>query len=309
MGEPMSIDTFLDELADTGRPLKTGRLTRLSGLDDDERGQLASYWVRLPVERRRAVLQQISDLAEDNPELDFDAVFSTALEDSDAAARRLAIEGLWEHEGRDVIQPFTRLLHGDADAGVRAAAAEALGRFVLLGEFGDIGPRDAQTVTDALRATIADRSESVEVRGRALEAVGACSQTWAKRLIQESYDSAEDHMVLSAVQAMGRSADTHWVSTLIDELQSTDARLRYEAASALGQIEDDAAVPYLAELLDDEDSEIQEAAIHALGEIGGDDAIVVLRRRADDPDERVASAVREALDEAEFGDDPLGLRP
>jgi hypothetical protein len=305
----MSIDTFLDELADTGRPLKTGRLTRLSGLDEEEQGQLAAFWARLPVERRRVVLQQITDLAEDNPELDFDAVFLNALEDADANARRLAIEGLWEHEGRDIIQPFIRILRADPDTGVRAAAADALGRFVLLGEFGDIGPRDAQTVNDALREAIADRLESVEVRGHALESIGACSQPWVRRLIQESYDGGEEHMVLSAVQAMGRSADNHWVSTLLDELQSTDATLRYEAAGALGQIEDAEAVPYLAELLDDEDSEVQEAAIHALGEIGGDEAISILRGRADDPDPRLAEAIRDALDEAEFGDDPLGLRP
>lgn len=304
----MSIDTYLDELADTARPLKIARLTRLSSLDDEERQQLAACWTRLPIERRRAVLQQITDLAEDNPELDFDAVFMNALDDADATTRRLAIEGLWEHEGRDIIPSFIRLLHTDADAGVRAAAATALGRFVLLGEFGDIGPRDAEMVTNALRAVITDRSESVAVRGHALESIGACSQPWVRRLIQESYDSGEEHLVLSAVQAMGRSADTHWVGTLIDELQSSNPHLRYEAAGALGQIEDEEAVPYLAELLDDEDAEVQEAAIRALGEIGGEEAISILRGRADDPDERVAESVREALDEAQFGDDPLGLR-
>lgn len=305
----MNIDAYLDELADLSRPIKAGRLTALSGLDDADRVRLTGRWMALPVERRRAVLQQLTDLAEDNPELDFDAVFLTALDDGDATSRRLAVEGLWEHEGRDVIPTFVRMLQKDVDAGVRAAAAEALGRFVLLGEFGVIGPRDTQTVTDALRATIADRTESVEVRGRALEAVGACSQPWVRALIQESYDGGEPYLTLCAVQAMGRSADSSWVGILIDELRSADPHFRFEAAGALGQIEDEEAVPYLAELLDDEDPEVQEAAIRALGEIGGHEAIEILRGRANDPDERIAAAVQDALDEAEFGDDPLGLRP
>jgi HEAT repeat protein len=60
-------------------------------------------------------------------------------------------------------------------------------------------------------------------------------------------------------------------------------------------------------LLDDEDREVQEAAIQALGEIGGREAVRLLRRRLADADERVRAAVEAALEQAEFGDDPLGL--
>jgi hypothetical protein len=305
----MSIDTFLHELADVQAPVKSGRLSRLSNLDDDERHSLAAIWPSLPVERRRTVLEQLTALSEDNPELDFDAVHLNALEDADAVVRRLGIEGLWERESRDVIEPLMRLVRDDPDTEVRSAAAMALGRFVLLGEFGDLRPRDQVAVTDTLRAVVTDYRETPDVRARALESVGASSQPWARDLIEDAYSSGDDRMIAGALHAMGRSADTYWLPTLIQELQSGDPVLRFEAAGALGAIEEEEAVPHLAEILDDEDTEVQEAAIQALGDIGGEEALSILRARLDDADDRTRTALEAAIDQAEFGNDPLGIRP
>ena len=305
----MSINTYLNELADTGSPLKSGRLINLSGLDEEERAQLGRAWPSLSMARRREVLERLAAMAEDNPELDFDAVFMVALDDADATVRGFAIEGLWERQDRDVIPPLVRLVRDDPDPTVRSTAALALGRFVLLGEFGELRPRDTVTVTDALRAVITDPAELSIVRGRALEALGASSQPSTRDLIQDAYDSGDDRMVVSALHAMGRSADNYWLPTLLNELQSADAELRYEAAGALGEIEDEEAVAYLAELIDDEDTEVQEAAIQSLGRIGGDEARAALRERLTEEDARVRSAVEAALEHAEFGDDPLGIRP
>lgn len=306
--EPMSISAFLEELADPTTPLKTGRLSRLSNLDEDDRSSLAERWHDLSPERRAMVLERLTELAEDNPELDFDAVFLTALGDDDPTLRRLAIDGLWEHEDRGLIAPLIDLLLRDPSAEVRASAALALGRFVLLGEFGDLRPSDFVRVTDALRAVVTDVTEPPEVRGRALESVGGCSQIWARDLIEEAYASGEERMVASALHAMGRSADTYWLGTLIQELESGDPSLRFEAATALGALEDEEAVPALADRLDDEDWEVALAAIQALGEIGGGDAVAALRSRLEDDDERVRDAVAEALEQAEFGNDPMGMR-
>lgn len=304
----MSIDTYLSELKDAAAPLKNGRLVNLSALSDEERTAFAAAWPSLPLDRRRTVLQRLTDLAEDNPELDFDAVFLTALDDADAVVRRMAVEGLWEHDERDVIEPLVRLLRYDPEDAVRAVAALLLGRFVLLGEYGDLRPRDAVTVTDALRATVEDPIESGEVRARALEALGACSQPWTRDLIEDAYASDDDRMMVSALHAMGRSADSYWLPTLLKELDNRDPQLRYEAAAALGEVEDEAAVPALAEHLSDDDPEVQEAVIYSLGQIGGDEALAILRRYQHDADARVQDAVQAALDEAQFGDDPLGLR-
>ena len=304
----MSIQRSLTEIADGGAPLRSAPLTNLTGLTDDERAELAAVWPSVPVERRRQVIERLGALAEDNVELDFDAVFFEALHDSDAAVRIGAIRGLWEYGERDLIPELLNLLQDDANPAVRAEAALALGRFVMLGEFEEARPRDVEQITNALRAVAADPAEVVEVRARAVESLGASSQPWARDLIHDAYDSGEQRLTVAAVHAMGRSADNYWLPTVLDELRSDDVEMRYEAAAACGMIEDEEAVPHLVELLDaDEDAEVREQAINALGEIGGEEAVEALRAQANSGDERMREAARLALDEAEFGDDPLGF--
>jgi len=111
------------------------------------------------------------------------------------------------------------------------------------------------------------------------------------------------------VHAMGRSADPEWLPTIIEEMNSEDSEMRFEAATAAGGIADEDAVSELAGLTEDEDAEVQEAAISALGQIGGPAARAVLHGvAAEHKDPRVLEAVRDALAEADFTEDPLGLR-
>lgn len=304
----MSIRKALTEIVDPEQPLRSSELANLARLTDDERDELAQAWPTVPVERRRQVLEQLIALAEDNVELDFDAVFFEALDDHDPSVRINAIRGLWEHEHRDVIPRLIALLQDDDNAAVRAEAALALGRFVMLGEFEEARPGDVEAVTDALRRVIADPAEAVEVRARAVESLGASSQPWARDIIHDAYDSGDPRLVTSAVHAMGRSADTYWLPTVLGELQSDDPEIRYEAVAAAGMIEDEEAVPDLIEMVDDEDAEVREQVLIALGAIGGDEAIAALRVQANSADERTREAAMQALEEAEFGDDPLGFQ-
>lgn len=303
----MSIDSILAGLHDPAKPVSAAQLTGLTALSDEERGAFAAAWPSLPVDRRRAVVEELSTLAEDNVELDFDAVFLDTLDDVDAEVRAASVRGLWEHTGRDAIPSLLRLLTDDPNALVRAEAALALGRYVLAGEFDEVRPSDVEEVTDALRRTAGDSTEPPEVRGRAVESLGASSRPWARDVIHDAYDSGDPRLVAAALHAMGRSADDYWLATLIDELHSDDVELRYEAAAACGMIEDEAAVPYLVDLLADDDAEVREQAIIALGLIGGEDAIEALREQANGEDPRLREAAQQALDEAEFGDDPLGF--
>ena len=304
----MSRERFLDDLADPAQPLSVSKLTGLSNMGPDQTSQFTDAWLGMDVRRRRRLIQELIDLAEDNVELNFNTVFFTALADMDADVRRNAIRGLWEHEGRDLIDQLIGLLQRDPDAGVRAEAALALGRFVLQAEFEALPTPDSERVETALRRAVDNRAEPAEVRGRALEAIGARSRPWVRALIQEAFDGSDRVLRLSAVHAMGRSCDPAWLPALIAELRSDEPAMRFEAAVACGSIADEAATPYLAPLLDDQDAEVQEAAISALGQIGGGEARAVLQGLLERGDERVRDAALSALAEADFAEDPLGIR-
>ncbi len=299
---------YLEELVDARKPLVIAKLASLSSPRPKEASLLVNAWPAIELARRQRVVQELIELAEDNVELDFDSVFFVALRDSDADVRRNAVKGLWEHEERDLIDPLVGLLESDTDPAVRAEAALGLGRFVLQAEFGLLRGTDAERVERALRRAAEDAAEVVEVRGRALESIGARSRAWVRDLIGEAFASEDRRRRLSAVHAMGRTCSTHWLPTLVAELENEDPEMRFEAAGACGSIADDAAMAHLLPLLDDDDVEVQEAAIAAVGHIGGSLAKEALQEMLEGREERVREAALAALAEIDFDEDPLGMR-
>jgi HEAT repeat protein len=107
-------------------------------------------------------------------------------------------------------------------------------------------------------------------------------------------------MRISAVFAMGRSADTRWEQEVQQELFSTAPEMRYEAARACGELQLSDTVSMLEELTEDADIEVQQAAIWALGQIGGDRAREILEYYAHASDEALRSAANAAIEEFEF---------
>jgi HEAT repeat protein len=252
-------------------------------------------------------VRQLAELAEDNVELNFDAVYLLALEDAEAPVRAGAVRGLWEYEGRDLIGRLLELLERDEEPEVRAEAALALGRFVLMAEVGSLAERHIEKVEEGLRRVVEDDLETEEVRARALEAIGPRGAPWVQGAIEEAYESETRRLRVSAVHAMGRSCQTRWLPTLIRELESEDAEMRYEAATALGSLADRRAALRLAPLLQDGDQEVREAAIAALGQIGGPEAKRLLRELLGDPSPAIVEAAAAAVAEADFAEDPLSI--
>ena len=307
-GSLVSLETLLPILEDGDAPLSVKELAGLSSVDRDGHEQFLEVWRRLSIQRRRTIIDRLTDVADDNVDFDFSRVFLAGLLDDDVQVRAQSIKALWEYEGDDLQALLLRLL-ADPEAIVRSEAALGLGRFLLRAELSDTVAPETEDVESALRATLDDPDELVEVRGRALEALGVRSHEWVRELIEDAYASGERRMQISAVHAMGRSADPEWLPTVMEELHSDDGEMRYEAATAAGLIADEEAIADLAELADDEDVEVQEAAIEALGEIGGPAARGALHQIASDSkDERVLEAVSDALSAADFVDDPLGIQ-
>ena len=304
----MNFEEYLEALADGSRQLKIAELQHLSDLSPEQAEQFAARWPDIDVRRRRRVLQELIDLCEDTVELNFDAVFRHALKDDDSETRLAAVRGLWEYESPDFIDDLTALAQTDDSAPVRAEAALALGRFVLFFETGRLRERHFERAAAALRRVVENAAEIEEVRARAIEAIGPHDADWVRQAVTQAYESGSHRLKVSAVHAMGRSAESRWLPLLKRELTSDEAELRYEAAVASGSLADEAAVPSLVPLAADPDDEVRAAAIAALGDIGGEAARRALDDLIDEPSGAASDAATAALADIDADDDPLGFK-
>jgi HEAT repeat protein len=294
------LDILLDELSRNADMPTQASLYYLSNLEAEETERVREVWPGLPVNLRRRLITRLVELAEADFEVDFGAVFHLGLEDEDAKVRTAAIEGLWEDEDVLLIPPLVACLRKDRAVTVRAAAATSLGRFILLGELGKIRPDPWAMAYQAVLAACQDAEEHGEVQRRALESLAYTDNETVVQLIREAYAALEEKVCISAVFAMGRSADTRWAPQVRQELFSPNPELRYEAARACGELQLREAVLDLEELADDADREVQDAVLWALGQIGGDKARRILEHYCLVEDEATQTAAAAALDELEF---------
>jgi len=246
-------------------------------------------------------------LAEAVYQLYYIAIFRWALQSDDAAIRERAVEGLWEDDEPSLIEPLLRLMRGDPAVAVRARAASSLGRFALLADLGDIAEEWAARLEQSLMAVIGNPEEDREVRRRAIESVAYLSEAPVRPIIDEAYADPDASMRLSAVFAMGRTADPYWAEPVLRELGSSDPAMRYEAARAAGEIALRPAVDRLIALLNDRDSEVRQMAIWALGQVGGSRARRALEVCQSSPDEATREAAEEAMNELDFASAPLDM--
>ncbi len=289
-----------DALEKEQRPLTLKELHQLSGLLEADQTRFHAAWPGLPTAVRQQVLHMMVKQAEADFELDFGFPFRIALEDPEPAIRALAIEGLWEDEDIRLVPRLIALLTQDPDSAVRAAAAQTLGHFILLGELKKLLPSIFEKAYQALHTVYHTPTEALEVRRRALEAIAYTDNSAVIAMIEESYQDPEAAMRQSAVFAMGRSADKRWTEIVMHELQSVTPAMRYEATRACGELELRAAVPALTELVEDVAPEVQQMALWALGQIGGREARKLLKRYLNSDDEALRTTAEEALDTLEF---------
>jgi HEAT repeat protein len=287
----------LAALGDPSRALPHGDLEALSNADDETIARLLPLWPQMRPERRRELLASLQRLAEDDATLDFNRVHLSALHDADPATRILAIHGLWEHEGEEVMRLLTDIVKEDPEPSVRSEAATSLGQFVVSMEFGLLSDDASEHLAEALRDVVEDATQEDEVRARAVEALGASSEEWVAEMIADQYETGTSRMRLAAIRAMGRNASDDWLPVLIYNFDDDDAETRAAAATSAGELLLESAVEPLSMLIDDQDSEVQLAAIAALGEIAGEAAEAVLQQLSNRED-YIAQAARRALAEA-----------
>jgi HEAT repeat protein len=262
----------------------------LSDLRPEQAQTFFNTWQTLPDVLRTRTARQFVDTAESNFEFHYDQLGLTLLQDPLPAIRKAGVELLWENEEPAVLRTLLTVLDQETNDAVKAELLNAVGRFLLLGEFDAISQQAADRAQQAALNLWNTPTESVLVRRRALEALSNRTSDNLRQMIRSAYQSNLHDMRVSAVYAMGRSCDPHWTDAILEELNSTDPELQYEAVRASGQIELEDALPELARLAaQSDDRELQEVSIWALGEIGGGVASKYLEELAntlgeDDPD-------------------------
>ncbi len=303
VAESASYKQPIAEILDSSKPLTSSTLAYLSDLSGEELEFLKQVWAKADANRRQQVISHLIHLSEADLKLDFSSTFVFCLRDPDETVRTQAIVGLESEENHIFVGPLVQALKQDSSARVRAAAATALGRFALLGELDKLSTDFTDKVRKALLEIWDNKTEPVEVKRRALEAIAPLSLPRVKELIEEAYHSNDVKLKGSAIYAMGRNCDSAWLTTLLTELSSNQPELRYEAANACGELGAKEAVPHLTGLIEDEDVQVQEAAIKALGEIGSEEAKQTLNKLARNPQPRIRQAAKSALKELLFCED------
>jgi HEAT repeat protein len=259
---------ILESLSTKSETPPTSELSPLSDLDQSQFSRFEPVWNTLNNNQRQKLLSSLGILAEEQIEYQFDRIYQLALSDSDAEVRRLAIENLWESQDQKLIPVYLDAMASDPSNDVKISAIQALGRFVLLGQFGKIDSDKLTMIEDEL-LTLVSQDVILEIQRSCIESLGYSSRPGVEDIINAAHLSKDEKLRQSALTAMGRSANDRWGEVILQELNSPSPNLRSAAARATGELETRSAVGYLIELLEDVNDNVRDHAIWSLGQIGG----------------------------------------
>jgi HEAT repeat protein len=305
MEKPVEFDQIIAALLDNSVPFPPVLLYNLSGIHPTEYQQLAGTWPQIAVERRRALLEDLDQLADKDFLLDFDNVGRIGLHDPDAVVCINAISLLWQAEDKRLVPELIAFMKSHADEGVRAAAASALGPYVYMGEVERLPEKLLHEIEEALLAAIKN-DQSLHVRRRALEALGYSCREEVENLINTASQSKDTLWLESALCAIGRSADNFWDKKVLSFLDHPAPEVQIAAIHAAGDLGIERARLPLLEMLAEgpTDQELRAELIWALSQIGGggvQDIFETILDSTDDPDE--TELIEEALDNLSFTED------
>ena len=303
----MTLELYFQKIGAESTPLKYGDLAQLSGLTDSDVSSMDRLWASVPAERRRRLIERLVTMAENNIDLDFTSIFKHSLNDEDPMVRALGVNGLWESNDRKLVRPLIALLQEDPHKDVRASSAVALGKFGALAQDGKLLPRDGERIKEMLLNLLEEPDEDPDVWRRVLEAAAVFNTPRVRELIGSAYGSEQSKLRISAIFAMGKTADATWLPTLIKAVDDDDPAVRYESAVALGELAEEEAVPHLLPLIKDHDTQVQLASIKSMGAIGGQLAAHALQKCLSSDDDSIQEAAEVALSDLGVEHDPMGF--
>ncbi len=292
------------ELSEAGPQLSRRSLQEFSDLDPDSLRSVLEVWPRVPLERKRALLDGLRDLSDENTIVSFEDFARSLLGDPEGQIRTRAIRLLDESDDPKLAFTLVKMLANDEDADTRSEAAAALGRYVEGGELEKIPASTQRQVEDALLEK-ANGEDAVAIRRRALESLGYSSRPEAVTLIESAFRRENPDWQASALLAMGRSYDERWEEPVLSRMTDVNPAVRLAAVEAAGELRLASARNLLFKVLEEEEEdEITSAAIWSLSQVGGEDARVYLENLLDAAqDSADIEFIEEALDNLDFTDE------
>jgi HEAT repeat protein len=301
-----SFQTVLDSLLAPGRDFPRRYLAHFSDISPLELQILLDVWSRVKLDRKLSLLEGLESLAGVDTLVNFDDLACAILDDPEASVRVKAIRLLDREACDDVklIPVYLDLLKNDPDAGVRAEAANALSLFVNLGELEEIAEEAYREVHAALLES-ARGEEEAKIRRRAVESLGYSSNPEVVELIESAFEHEGVDWKVSALTAMGRSADERWEDRILRSLLDDNQKIRKAAVQSAGMLSlKSARLPLLRMFEEEESDEVISAAIWSLSQIGGEDVQTYLEALLDQTeDEDLIEFLEEALDNLGFTED------
>ncbi len=279
--------------------------TALYGLSNARRADAALFaerWPAVPVERRREIMAELGALSNESFEVEFTPLYRAALDDADAEVRAQAIQNLWEDDDPVLAPRYITLLAHDESSTVRAAAANALGKYMYLAEMEELAPELTVDIRQALLTAVRNPLETTDVRRYAVESLAFLGDDEVRGVIEDAYNSTDENMQASAVRGMGRSLDPYWSGLVLMELSNSAPRVRQEAVWSSGELELKQAVPTLIDMLEEPNRDLLIMIIQSLGRIGGPIARQALELVAESEDEEIAEEAEDALSELLFNE-------
>jgi len=299
----ITIKQVVDAMMDANTPLHPSYLYRLSDLDTPDLAVIKKAWSDIPAWRRQEIMEAVVDLGEDDYVLSFEAFARQGSQDDEARIRELSVRALWEYESPDLVPDFIQILRYDPDAEVRAVAATALGKYVFLGEIEELPVTTLRAIEDEL-LLVTRSSDTTLVRRRALESLGYSSRGEVPPLIDEAYYSGSTEWLVSALFAMGVSANKDWNPLVLSQLDSDNVEVLQEAIKAAGELEIHESVARLIDLLSSDDSDLRMASAWSLSQIGGEGVRVALEDLYEEvEDDEEADYIESALENLDFTED------
>jgi HEAT repeat protein len=304
---PIPFSKLISALTDESVPFSPKYLNLLSDLEPADKALLADIWSKVSSRRREALLEDLEEIHMADDLLCFEDVGRVALKDKEPGVRKRAIDILREYELVDLLPTLVHIAEHDPDAEVRAASAAALATYIYMGEVENISPKKLIQVEECLLNLISGKDTTL-VRRRALEALGFSSRNEVVGLIEKAYASPDMDWLVTALFAMGRSANSRWKPHVLKMLTHEHPQVRAEAASAAGELEIKASVPMLLKLLKDSDLDVRMASIWALSQIGGAgvrSALEAMLETTEDDDE--TNQIDNALENLDFTEEMNNL--